>query len=178
MAKLIDLEREEFLHEVTENWSKWEKPTTIKELAQYMIDNAFTKKAIGTLEKTPKKLLRDIIINGDEESVTDQAKKSSGGVGFGAELVDFLEDAKLFIHKKSFHPFIKKHTIRQINKQASKIEDESIFNKLGVAGLVFFGVLTVLELILPNGFKDIWSKFKEFRENRKKNKTLEAELVE
>ena len=51
MAKLIELEREEFLHEVTESWSKWEKSTTIKDLSQYMVDKAFTKKSHGNAHK-------------------------------------------------------------------------------------------------------------------------------
>lgn len=170
MSKLIELPRAEFLHEITENWSKWEKPTTIKELAQYMVDNAFTKKAIGTLEKTPKKQLREIIIKGDED-VTHQDKKSPGGLG--GEVMDFLDDVKIEMHKKNIHPTIKKQIIKQIDKQAEKVEDDSIFDKLGIFSLVVLGIMLVLEMVFPNGFKDTIKKYKEF----KNKKTLDAEVV-
>lgn len=172
MAKLTELDREQFLDEVKENWSKWKNPTKAHELVKYMIDNAFTKKAKGTLEAMTKEQLKEIILNGDEESVTE-AKKSSGA-GLGSEIVSFLEEAKIEIHKKSFNPFVKKQIIKQIDKQAEKIEDESTFEKMGIFALVFFGILLLLEMVFENGFKDIIKKFKEYRER----KTLEAEIVE
>ncbi len=173
MAKLIELQRDEFLTEISDNWSKWKAPTTVKELVKYMQDNAFSKKAVGTLEKLTKEQLRNIILNGDDETVTEE-KKSVKSAGLGADIVDFLEEMKIEIHKQSFNPFVRKQIIKQIDKQAEKIEDESIFDKLGVFSMVVFGVLLVLEMLLPNGFKDIVKKYKEY----KANQIIDVEVAE
>ena len=166
MAKLIELERDKFLEEVTSNWSKWKNPTTVKDLAKYMQDNAFTKKANSTLIKLSKEELREIILNGDDDTPGENKKVTSPGVGLGSEIIEFLEEAKIEVHKKAFNPFVKKQIIKQIDKQAERIEDVSIFDKLGVASMIFFSILLVFEMIFANGFKDIIKKLKEYKQTR------------
>lgn len=175
MAKLTELEREEFLNEVKENWTKWKNPTKVHELIKYMIDNAFTKKAESTLTSLSKEQLKDIILNGDEESGPGESQNTKSGLG--AELIDFLEEAKLEIHKNSFNKFVKKHSIKLIDKLAEKVDD-SIIDKLGVFSMVLMALLLFLELLFKNGFKDVFKKLKELREKRKGAKTLDAEVVE
>lgn len=179
MPKLLDLDRDKFLDEIKSNWDKHKDPTKTKDLIQYMLDNAFSKKSKGSLEALSKDKLRAIILNGDEEQT--QSVKSSESKSFASGLIDFLEEFKIEIHKKSLNPFVKKQFTKQIDKQAEKIEDEKIFEKLGWFGFGFMGVLFVLDMVFANGYKDTIVKFKEFRD-RKKNKvdsnTLEAEIVE
>ena len=122
---------------------------------------------MGTLTNLSKKQLREIILNGDEETVTDQAKKTPGG--FGAELVDFLEEVKLAIHKNNIHPFIKKKAIQQVDKQLDKVDD-SLLDKAGIVGLVTLGIFLLLELIFKDGFKDIPKKIQEIVEKLKRLK--------
>lgn len=179
MPNLTELERDKFLDEIKSNWSKWKTPTKTKDLIEYMINNAFSKKSKGTLEKLTKEQLRNIILNGDEEQ--PQSVKSSESKSFASGLIDFLEEFKIEIHKKSLNPFVKKQFTKQIDKQAEKIEDEKIFEKLGWVGFGFMGVLFVLDMVFANGYKDTITKFKEFRARRngeQDSNTLEAEIVE
>lgn len=168
MSKLIELERDKFLDEVKSNWSKWKNPTTLKELYTYMIEKSFTKRAEGTLKGLSKDKLRDIILNGDTEDKEEKKAPTPTNVNFGTEAVDFLEDVKHDIHKEKFNPFVKKMIIKQIDKYSSKIEDNSILEKMGYIGLVIAFILLVLEMVFKYGYKDLRKKIKEFKEKKAK----------
>jgi hypothetical protein len=162
MKKLLELPREEFIKEVTDNFDTYKK-TTVKQFAKYMVENALTKKSEGTLSKLSRKDIRDIIINGDSE---DKDIPSSIDKGLGAEIMEFLEDIKNDLHERRFNPFVKKTAIKQIDKHMEKIEDESIFDKLPYVGAIIVFVLIVLEMLFKNGYKDISKKLKELRAKR------------
>lgn len=177
--KVIEFEREQFLNEVTDNWDKWKNGTKVKEFAEYMVQHAFTKKSIGTLESMTKDELRKIIINGDQETLPG-ASQSTSRDGFGNNLIGFLEEFKIELHKKALNPFVKKQSIKIIDKQIEKVEDDAVVEKFGYFGMAFVFLLFVLDMALPNGYKDTIKKFKEFRAKRKQKRdknTIEAEVV-
>ena len=111
--KLIEFEREEFIHEITENWDRWKRGTTLEQLRAYMIQKAFTKKSDGTLKPLSKDQLREIIIKGDEEPIKDSPTLNKN---FGSEAMDFLEDVKHDLHQEKMNPFVKKLAVKQIDK--------------------------------------------------------------
>lgn len=175
MGKLIELEREEFLNEVTENWSKWKKSTTANELIGYMINNAFTKKTEATLKGISKEDLMKIIVNGDE--VGSEAKSSPTSKNLGADFVEFFEDIKIDIHKVAFTPFVKKMIIKQIDKLSEKFEDINILDKMGYAGVVISFIFFILEMVFKQGYKGLRPWIKEFKEKRDAKKLADAGQV-
>jgi hypothetical protein len=159
MSKLLELDRDKFIKEITDNWEKHKDKTRVKDLAKYLVDNSFTQRALGTLEYIPKDQLRDIVLYGDE---LDKETKES----FGKEVMEFLEDIKKDIHDSGFAPWIKKQMIKQIDKQAEKIENNNFLEKFGMFGLIIMGIFTLLEMLFKNGYKDVRGKIKEFKEKR------------
>lgn len=163
--KLLGLDREEFLEEITNNWEKHKVPTKRDELAQYMIDKAFTIKAFSTLKVMSKDNLRLICIEGEEEA-KEIIKDSPTSPNIGAGVMDFLEGIREDIHKEKFSIWIKKFAINRIDKMVGKIKNPEMLDKLGIIGDILAFVFVLLELLLKHGYKDIRTKIKEFREKK------------
>lgn len=164
MDKLTDYEREDFIKEITDNWDKWKAQTNRDELAQYIIDKAFTSKSLSSL-KIAKDKLREIVIKG-EEQVKEELKNSPTPLSIGNDVMGFLEDIKQDMHKEKFNVFVKKFATSQINKISEKITNENLLNNLGFAGGVIAFILVILELAFKHGYKDLRTKVKELRSKK------------
>lgn len=162
---LLDLDREDFIQEITENWEKWKTPTKRDDLAQYLIDKAFTTDKIGTLKSKSKDYLRDIVIKGQDQA-KEEIKNSPAPLSIGNDVMDFLEDVKHDIHKEKFNVFVKKFAIKRINKVAEKIQNDHLLDKLGIAGDVVAFILVSLELGFKFGYKSLKEEAQKFKAKR------------
>jgi len=166
--KLFELPKDKFLDEIINNWKK-HKPLLTKDFVSYMVKESLTIKSEATLLKMTKEQLKDLILNGDKEAEPTQKSVNSSS-NFGEEVAQFLSDIKEVIQEDKLNPMLKKWLVKSINKLMIKFEGNDNLENVGFVGNIVVLILTLVDVFIKGGIKELPKRIKEFREKRAEKK--------
>lgn len=165
------------LDEIKEAYQKdkevFEKGHTNKQLANLIKKHNQSIKSITTLSKDFKKdILIDMLFNGEiiepkEAPATTETKDTRETANTVLEVANSIKEA---IHNKPLNAFVKKQSIKVIDKCLTVFSSDTI-DKMGKAGLVIGGVMLLIDTFV--GMENIKEKFEERKKAKKE--ALEAQ---
>lgn len=176
-AYKIELSKEDFLEQLNNSWSNFQKKRvyTTKAIARFAVENNLVKVGFNTISSKSKKELREIILKAQEpQAEAPKARNvTNGSDSMAKELIESLDELKNELQGTSLNPFLKSKAIGAVENLLDKIEDEEKLKNIGLAGNISIIAITVVDGLI--GIKTIIAKVKAIKSKRDLKDTKKAD---